>query len=125
MNALADTGRVFTLAAQVVRLSFRRPVQVRETVEQFWFIASVTILPAALVSIPFGAVIAHSRISKLRPLANSAIARRSVAVRSWVIATIGPASIASRIRCGLMARSASRDGARSTAVSWHDEHSSL
>jgi phospholipid/cholesterol/gamma-HCH transport system permease protein len=58
MNALADTGRVFTLAAQVVRLSFRRPLQVRETVEQFWFIASVTILPAALVSIPFGAVIA-------------------------------------------------------------------
>jgi len=58
MNALADTGRVFTLAAQVVRLSFRTRPQVRETVEQFWFIASVTILPAALVSIPFGAVIA-------------------------------------------------------------------
>ena len=58
MNALADTGRVFTLAAEVVRLSFRTRPQVRETVEQFWFIASVTILPAALVSIPFGAVIA-------------------------------------------------------------------
>ena len=58
MNALADTGRVFTLAAQVIRLSFSARPQVRETVEQFWFIASVTILPAALVSIPFGAVIA-------------------------------------------------------------------
>jgi phospholipid/cholesterol/gamma-HCH transport system permease protein len=58
MNALAETGRVFTLAAQVVRMSFTTRPQVRETVEQFWFIASVTILPAALVSIPFGAVIA-------------------------------------------------------------------
>jgi len=58
VNALAETGRVFTLAAQVVRLSFSARPQVRETVEQFWFIASVTILPAALVSIPFGAVIA-------------------------------------------------------------------
>ncbi|WP_433727836.1 MlaE family ABC transporter permease [Actinoplanes sp. CA-051413] len=58
MNALAETGRVFTLAAQVARMSLTTRPQVRETVEQFWFIASVTILPAALVSIPFGAVIA-------------------------------------------------------------------
>ena len=57
-GALRETGRLFGLAAQVVRLSLRRPVQVREAVEQFWFIASVTILPTALVSIPFGAVIA-------------------------------------------------------------------
>jgi phospholipid/cholesterol/gamma-HCH transport system permease protein len=58
MNPLADTGRVFTLAGQVARMSFSGRPQIRETVEQFWFIASVTILPAALVSIPFGAVIA-------------------------------------------------------------------
>jgi phospholipid/cholesterol/gamma-HCH transport system permease protein len=32
--------------------------QWREMIEQAWFIASVTILPTALVSIPFGAVIA-------------------------------------------------------------------
>jgi len=32
--------------------------QWRETIEQAWFIASVTILPTALVAIPFGAVIA-------------------------------------------------------------------
>ena len=38
--------------------TFRRPFQFRELIEQFWFVASVTILPAALVSIPFGAVIA-------------------------------------------------------------------
>ncbi|MFI0350864.1 MlaE family ABC transporter permease [Actinomadura sp. 9N407] len=39
-------------------MSFRRPFQFREFVGQLWFIASVTILPTALVSIPFGAVIA-------------------------------------------------------------------
>ena len=42
----------------MIRLTFKRPFQARELIEQFWFIASVTILPTALVSIPFGAVIA-------------------------------------------------------------------
>ena len=37
--------------------SFKRPFQLREFIEQAWFIASVTLLPTALVSIPFGAVI--------------------------------------------------------------------
>ncbi|MCQ6551622.1 ABC transporter permease [Streptomyces sp. C10-9-1] len=55
---LRETGRLFALAAAVVRAVFRRPFQFREFVEQFWFIAGVTVLPAALVSIPFGAVIA-------------------------------------------------------------------
>jgi ABC-type transport system involved in resistance to organic solvents, permease component len=55
---LRETGKLFALAAAVSRAVFRRPFQVREFIEQFWFVASVTILPAALVSIPFGAVIA-------------------------------------------------------------------
>jgi phospholipid/cholesterol/gamma-HCH transport system permease protein len=57
-GALRQTGLLFMLAIDVIRLTFRRPFQFRELVEQFWFIASVTILPSALVSIPFGAVIA-------------------------------------------------------------------
>ncbi|MGW4836652.1 MlaE family ABC transporter permease [Streptomyces globisporus] len=55
---LRETGKLFALAVAVARAIFRRPFQVREFIEQFWFVASVTILPAALVSIPFGAVIA-------------------------------------------------------------------
>jgi phospholipid/cholesterol/gamma-HCH transport system permease protein len=55
---LRQVGLVFALAATTLRLTFRRPFAFRELVEQFWFIASVTILPTALVSIPFGAVIA-------------------------------------------------------------------
>jgi phospholipid/cholesterol/gamma-HCH transport system permease protein len=57
-GALRQTGRLFALGASVISLTFRRPFQVRELIEQFWFIASVTILPSALVAIPFGAVIA-------------------------------------------------------------------
>jgi phospholipid/cholesterol/gamma-HCH transport system permease protein len=56
--ALRQTGRLYGLGFDVVRLTFRRPFQVRELIQQFWFIASVSILPTALVSIPFGAVIA-------------------------------------------------------------------
>jgi phospholipid/cholesterol/gamma-HCH transport system permease protein len=49
---------IYSLIASVIRLTFKRPFQWRELVEQFWFVASVTILPTMLVSIPFGAVIA-------------------------------------------------------------------
>src|SRR6185312_9375860 len=57
-RTLTHVGKLFALALEVVRLTFRRPFQVRELIEQFWFVASVSVLPAALVAIPFGAVIA-------------------------------------------------------------------
>jgi len=53
-----ESGRLFALFLDVIRLSFKRPFQTMEFVQQAWFIASVTILPTALVAIPFGAVIA-------------------------------------------------------------------
>ncbi|MGJ9413182.1 MlaE family ABC transporter permease [Aeromicrobium sp. CF4.19] len=37
---------------------FRRPFQLKEFLTQAWFIVTVTIIPTALVAIPFGAVIA-------------------------------------------------------------------
>src|SRR5437867_8485490 len=58
VRGLAQVGRLTSLAWDVARLTFRRPFQFREFVQQAWFVASVTILPTALVSIPFGAVIA-------------------------------------------------------------------
>jgi phospholipid/cholesterol/gamma-HCH transport system permease protein len=57
-GALRSTGEFFGLAGSVARATFRRPFQLREFVQQAWFVASVTILPTALVAIPFGAVIA-------------------------------------------------------------------
>ncbi|MEO6085994.1 MAG: ABC transporter permease [Umezawaea sp.] len=56
--AFRQVGRMTTLSWDVLRMIPRRPFQFREVVTQAWFFASVTILPTALVSIPFGAVIA-------------------------------------------------------------------
>src|SRR5437868_14127107 len=56
-----QSGNFFALCLDTFVQFFRSirhgRFQWREAVEQFWFIASVTILPTALVSIPFGAVI--------------------------------------------------------------------
>jgi len=51
-------GDFFALSLDVLRGLFKRPFQTAEFIQQAWFIASVTILPTALVSIPFGAVLA-------------------------------------------------------------------
>jgi phospholipid/cholesterol/gamma-HCH transport system permease protein len=58
VGALRHSGDLFALALDVLWTLPRRPFQWREFIQQAWFIASVTILPTALVSIPFGAVIA-------------------------------------------------------------------
>jgi phospholipid/cholesterol/gamma-HCH transport system permease protein len=55
---LRESGRFFAFSLDALRCVPRRPWQVREFIRQSWFISSVSILPAALVSIPFGAVIA-------------------------------------------------------------------
>jgi phospholipid/cholesterol/gamma-HCH transport system permease protein len=58
VGGVRQAGRLFALFLDVGRLTFKRPFQVREFIEQAWFIASVTIVPTSLVAIPFGAVIA-------------------------------------------------------------------
>ena len=58
VGALRQSGNLFALGLDVMRSLPRRPFQAKEFIQQAWFIASVTILPTALVSIPFGAVIA-------------------------------------------------------------------
>ncbi|MCZ4500317.1 MAG: hypothetical protein JWQ74_2872 [Marmoricola sp.] len=58
VGGVRQAGRLFALFLDVARLIFKRPFQFREFIEQAWFIASVTIVPTALVAIPFGAVIA-------------------------------------------------------------------
>jgi len=51
-------GNLFAFALDVVVGLFRRPFQMKEFLQQSWFIVTVTIIPTALVAIPFGAVIA-------------------------------------------------------------------
>jgi phospholipid/cholesterol/gamma-HCH transport system permease protein len=56
--ALAETGRLFGLGLDVLAAVPRRPFQVRELIEQAWFVTRVCALPTALFTIPFGATIA-------------------------------------------------------------------
>ena len=58
LRPVGTAGKLFAFALDVGRALFRRPFQLREFLQQAWFIASVTIVPTALVAIPFGAVIA-------------------------------------------------------------------
>jgi phospholipid/cholesterol/gamma-HCH transport system permease protein len=51
-------GGLFAFMLDVTVALFRRPFQLKEFLTQAWFIVTVTIVPTALVSIPFGAVIA-------------------------------------------------------------------
>lgn len=67
-TAVRRSGEFFAFCLDTLRALGRRPVQVREFVQQAWFISSVSILPAALVSIPFGAVIALQLGSLVRQL---------------------------------------------------------
>ncbi|MDQ6934991.1 MAG: ABC transporter permease [Actinomycetota bacterium] len=55
---IGTAGKLFAFGLDVGRALFKRPFQTREFIQQAWFIASVTIVPTALVAIPFGAVIA-------------------------------------------------------------------
>lgn len=56
--AYVGTGEFFAFCLDVLRALPKRPFQAREFIEQSWFIATVSIVPTALVSIPFGAIIA-------------------------------------------------------------------
>jgi phospholipid/cholesterol/gamma-HCH transport system permease protein len=57
VSVIRGPGEIAAMVVEVVKVIFTRPFQVREFIEQAWFITSVTLMPTILVSIPFGAVI--------------------------------------------------------------------
>ncbi len=63
-----ETGSFVAMSLDVGRAVFRRPFQVREFLQQCWFVASVSILPTCLVAIPFGAIIALQTGALIRQL---------------------------------------------------------
>ena len=65
---IGKVGLFFVFCLEAARGVFRRPFQGKEFIQQAWFISSVSILPAALVSIPFGAVITLQLGSLVRQL---------------------------------------------------------
>lgn len=58
LELIEGIGEFLHFGGRVARAAVSTRPHLRELVEQAWFIASVTILPTALVAIPFGAVIA-------------------------------------------------------------------
>jgi len=56
-DVVDSVGGLITFGLRTLRAVFTPPFQTREFVEQAWFIASVSVLPTMLVSVPFGAVI--------------------------------------------------------------------
>lgn len=67
-GALTQTGNIVQLFVDVCRQLFVRPFQLREFILQGWFIASVTILPTALIAIPFGAIVSLQTGSLIKQL---------------------------------------------------------
>lgn len=67
-GALSQTGNIVQLFVDVARQTFVRPFQWREFIQQAWFIASVTILPTALIAIPFGAIVSLQTGSLIKQL---------------------------------------------------------
>jgi phospholipid/cholesterol/gamma-HCH transport system permease protein len=55
---LRGIGEFFDFCFEVLTAAVRTRFQGREFIEQAWFIANVSVLPTALVAVPFGAVIA-------------------------------------------------------------------
>jgi phospholipid/cholesterol/gamma-HCH transport system permease protein len=56
-SLVLGAGEIAAMVVDVTKRIFTTRFQTREFIEQAWFIASVTLLPTMLVSIPFGAVI--------------------------------------------------------------------
>ncbi|WP_443680168.1 MlaE family ABC transporter permease [Nocardioides mangrovi] len=57
VSVIRGPGELATMVVDVTKLAFTTRFQLREFIEQAWFITSVTLMPTILVSIPFGAVI--------------------------------------------------------------------
>jgi phospholipid/cholesterol/gamma-HCH transport system permease protein len=57
MTVVRGPGALALMVVEVTKRMLTRPFQVREFIEQAWFITSVTLMPTIMVSIPFGAVI--------------------------------------------------------------------
>ena len=80
-------GEIAAMVADVTKAVFTSRFQVREFIEQAWFITSVTLIPTILISIPFGAVISL-QVGNL----TSQLGAQSFAGATAVLATVREAA---------------------------------
>jgi phospholipid/cholesterol/gamma-HCH transport system permease protein len=57
VSFVEETGRMWSVGIESMRLVFRRPWPLEEFLQQMWFLAKVTTIPVILISIPFGMII--------------------------------------------------------------------
>lgn len=57
LKPLPPIGELAGFAAETARLTFKRPFQWREFFDQTWFVTRVSLIPACLITVPFGAVL--------------------------------------------------------------------
>lgn len=57
VSFVEETGRMWSVGIESMRLVFRRPWPLEEFLQQMWFLAKVTTVPVILISIPFGMII--------------------------------------------------------------------
>nr|WP_272902626.1 ABC transporter permease [Nocardioides sp. WS12] len=57
VSVVRGPGEIAVMVVEVTKIIFTRKFQLREFLEQAWFVTTVTLMPTIMVSIPFGAVI--------------------------------------------------------------------
>ncbi|WP_280397016.1 ABC transporter permease, partial [Nocardia carnea] len=77
---LRAVGGFFELTASVARASLRRPFQLREFIDQSWFVARVSILPTVLVAIPFTVLVSFTLNILLREIGAADLSGAGAAV---------------------------------------------
>ncbi|GAC57889.1 YrbE family protein [Gordonia hirsuta DSM 44140 = NBRC 16056] len=85
---MASIGDFVALAADSARELFRRPFQFRETVEQSWAIARVSLVPTLLVAIPFTVLVSFTLNILLREIGAQDLSGAGAALGT--ITQIGP-----------------------------------
>jgi phospholipid/cholesterol/gamma-HCH transport system permease protein len=67
-EGLRAVGGLFVMSADAVKFLFRRPFELREFLDQYWFVARVALVPTLLVAIPFTVLVSFTLNILLREL---------------------------------------------------------
>ena len=85
---LDGAGHFYAMSLDTFRYTFSRPVQVREFIDQVWFIARVSTFPTVLVAIPFTVLVTFVLNILLREIGAADLSGASAAFGT--ITQIGP-----------------------------------
>ncbi|KLO28777.1 ABC transporter permease [Mycolicibacter heraklionensis] len=85
---LEAVGGLYAMSADAVRFAFKRPFQMREFLEQSWFVTRVSILPTLLVAIPFTVLVSFTLNILLRELGAADLSGAGAALGA--VTQVGP-----------------------------------